>query len=212
MEEMSEIVKHDLEYYQQGIRQLYIKKFQLYIMGLITITLLTVMGISASSSLIKGLFILVFSIEIVGLLYLFRFLREVSFDAYFQTIPNQLIQAFPEMEAGQMQEDNQAYYFLDSQGEWVKLKKKNSRNFPSMFRQYTLLVGFDFETNNVSFEQPLHYYYYDITRITHADNYKKERLKNTNFIAKRRKRRIKTIFLIVIGIALAATVVYFSGK
>ncbi|OJG74201.1 hypothetical protein RV12_GL002839 [Enterococcus quebecensis] len=181
-------------------------------MGLIAMMLLTVTGINVSVSVFRGLLLLIFVAEIGGLIYLLRFLRETSFEAYYQTIPDKLIQAFPTMEEQQIQEDNQAYYFLDSQGELVKLNKKNIRNFPSKIRQYTLLVGFNFETDKVRFEQPLHFYYYDITQITHSENYKKEVLKNTNFIAKRKKRRIKTIILSLIGLALVGTILYFSWQ
>ncbi|MBO0438854.1 hypothetical protein [Candidatus Enterococcus ikei] len=212
MEETNKNIEHDLVYYKSGIRQLYVKSYQMYIMGLIALMLLTVTGIGVSTSLIRMLLVLVFIVEIAGLLYLLRFLQEATFEAYFQTILAKLPEAFPAMEEGNPQEDDQAYYFLDAQGEMVKLNKRNIRNFPSTMRQFTLLVGFNFETDRVRFEQPLHFYYYDITRITHSENYKKDLLKSTNFIAKRRKRRIKSLIITLIIFALLGTVLYIAGK
>lgn len=212
MENIKEQIHRDLDYYKSGIRQLYQRSYQLYIFGLIAVMLLTVTGIGVSTAILRGILVLIFISEVVGLLYLLRFLKEASFESYFKEIPEKLIEAFPVMQESAPQEDNQAYYFLGSQGELIKLNKKNIRNFPSVIKQYTLLVGFNYETDKVRFEQPLHFYYYDITAITHSDSYKKEVLKNTNFLAKRRKRRIRTILLTLIGIVLASAVVYFGAK
>ncbi|MFD2305201.1 hypothetical protein [Enterococcus termitis] len=212
MENLNEKINHDLDYYKSGIKQLYQRSYQMYMFGVIAVLLLTVTGIGVSTAMIRGLLLLVFIGEVAVLVYLLRFLKEDAFEAYFKEVPEKLTAAFPAMQESAPQEDNQAYYFLDSQGELIKLNKKNIRNFPSKISQFTLLVGFNYDTDKVRFEQPLHFYYYDITSITHSDSYKKEVLKHTNFMAKRRKRRIRTLIFTLLGIALAGTVVYFGVK
>ncbi|MEI5995204.1 hypothetical protein [Candidatus Enterococcus mansonii] len=208
MEEANEKIKHDLDYYKSGIKQLYVRSYQLYMMGLIAIMLLTALGIGGVASFLRILLIVLFIIEIAGLIYLLRFLKEETFEEYFQTIYPKLAETFPAMIEGKPQEDNQAYYFLDSQSELIKLNKRNIRNFPSTMRQFTLLVGFNFE---MDFEQPLHFYYYDITNITHSESYKKELLKSTNFLIKRRNRRLKNMIVMLIGIVFVSIILYVYG-
>lgn len=202
MEEIKENIEHDLEYYQSGIRQLYMKQYQKYLMSLLAIMLVTAIGIGLSESIVRSVLVLLFLIEIALVVYILRYLRAEVFERYFQQIKRELPAEFQKMESIEVQEDDQAYYFLDDQELFVKLKKKNSRNFPSKIRQYTLLVGFTNELDEKTLEQPLQFFYYDITQIKYAASYKQELLKNANFIAKRRKRRLKsaaiTIFLLIL--------------
>lgn len=212
MKENKENIEHDLEYYQSGIRQLYLKTYQKYLLILLAVMLGTAIGIGATESIVRWLLIAVFLIEAGIVVYLFRYLRAETFEAYFQQIKEQLPNEFHKMASIEIQEDDQAYYFSDDQALFVKLKKKNTRNFPSKIRQYTLLVGFTDEINKNGLEQPLQFFYYDITQIKHSANYKKEILKNTNFIAKRKRRRIKTTVLTLILLAVLGTLVYFGAK
>ncbi|OTN89921.1 hypothetical protein A5819_002419 [Enterococcus sp. 7E2_DIV0204] len=212
MKENKENIEHDLEYYQSGIRQLYLKTYQKYLLILLAVMLGTAIGIGATESIVRWLLIAVFLIEAGIVVYLFRYLRAETFEAYFQQIKEQLPNEFQKMTSIEIQEDDQAYYFSDDQALFVKLKKKNTRNFPSKIRQYTLLVGFTGEINKNGLEQPLQFFYYDITQIKHSANYKKEILKNTNFIAKRKKRRIKTTILTLILLVVLGTLVYFGAK
>ncbi|WP_430601939.1 hypothetical protein IGJ02_002101 [Enterococcus sp. DIV0724b] len=212
MKEIQENVEHDLEYYQSGIRQLYMKHYQKYLFIILAILLVTVVGIGLSESLVKWLLIVLFLIEAGLVVYLLRYLKAEAFENYFQRIKAQLPGDFHKMESIEIQEDDQAYYFLDDQALYVKLKKKNTRNFPSKIRQYTLLVGFTDELDEQMLESPLQFFYYDITQIKHSANYKKEMLKNTNFIAKRKKRRIKSAIFTILILALVGTFVYFGAK
>ncbi|MBO0467027.1 hypothetical protein JZO73_05705 [Enterococcus plantarum] len=202
MKEIKENVAHDLQYYQSGIRQLYMKHYQKYLLFLLAIMLVTAIGIGASEFFIRWFLVFLFLLELGAVVYLLRYLRAEVFDAYFQRIEKQLPEEFKQMESIEIQEDDQSYYFLGDQELYVKLKKKNSRNFPSKIRQYTLLVGFTDELDENILEQPLYFFYYDITQIKHSDSYKQARLKNANFIAKQRKRRLKsaaiTIFLLIL--------------
>lgn len=212
MKEIQENVEHDLEYYQSGIRQLYMKHYQKYLFIILAILLVTVVGIGLSESLVRWLLIVLFLIEVGLVVYLLRYLKAEAFENYFQRIKAQLPGDFHKMESIEIQEDDQAYYFLDDQALYVKLKKKNTRNFPSKIRQYTLLVGFTDELDEQMLESPLQFFYYDITQIKHSANYKKEMLKNTNFIAKRKKRRIKSAIFTILILALVGTFVYFGAK
>ncbi|EOL43575.1 hypothetical protein [Enterococcus caccae] len=212
MKENQENIEHDLEYYQSGVKQLYLKTYQKYLMFLLVIMLGTAIGIGAVSSFIRWLLVLAIFIEAGIVIYLFRYLRTETFEVYFQQIKEQLPNEFQKMSLIEIQEDEQAYYFSDNQELFVKLKKKNSRNFPSKIRQYTLLVGFTDEIDKNKLEQPLQFFYYDITQIKHSANYKKEILKNTNFVAKRKKRRINTAILTFILLVLVGVFVYFGAK
>ncbi|OJG92572.1 hypothetical protein RV15_GL002997 [Enterococcus silesiacus] len=210
MNEIKKNVEHDLEYYQSGIRQLYMKHYQKYLFFLLAVMLVTAVGVGLSEALIRWLLVTLFLIEAGVVVYLFRYIRAEVFDAYFQRIKTQLPDEFQKMESIEIQEDDQSYYFLGDQELFVKLKKKNSRNFPSKIRQYTLLVGYTDGLDETMLEQPLQFFYYDITQIKHSDSYKQERLKNANFIAKQRKRRLKsaalTIFLLILfGLAYLGT-------
>ncbi|MBO0474750.1 hypothetical protein IGL98_001276 [Enterococcus sp. DIV0840] len=210
MNEIKDKVEHDLEYYQSGIRQLYMKHYQRYLLFLLAIMLVTAIGVGLSGSFIRVLLVLLFLGEVGLVIYVLRYLRVEVFADYFQRIKTQLPDEFQKMDSIEIQEDDQSYYFLGDQELFVKLKKKNSRNFPSKIRQYTLLVG---ETDGLDeniLEQPLQFFYYDITQIKHSASYKQERLKNANFIAKQRKRRLKsaalTIFLLILfGLAFFGT-------
>lgn len=210
MEEIKENIAHDLAYYQSGIRQLYMRSYQTYLFALLAVMMLTVVGIGVSAVVIRGILILLFLLEIAGVIYLLRYLQVDRFEDYFQQVKNQLPKEFQKVQTIEIQEDDQAYYFLDNQDLFVKLNKKNTRNFPSKIRQYTLLVGFAPEVSKDMFEQPLHFYYYDITQIKHSANYKKELLKNSNFIAKRRKRRIQSMIVTIIFLFLIGVVFYSS--
>lgn len=210
MEEIKENVEHDLAYYESGIRQLYMKHYQKYLLFLLVIMLFTVFGIGLSELFTRWLFVLLFLAEIGLVVYVLRFIRTEVFDAYFQRIKGQLPDEMLKMQLIEVQEDNHSYYFLDNQALYVKLKKKNSRNFPSKIRQYTLLVGYKDGLDEKILEQPLQFFYYDITQIKHSANYKQERLKNADFIAKQRKRRLTsaavTIFLLILfGLAYLGT-------
>ncbi|MBO0446713.1 hypothetical protein IGJ55_002218 [Enterococcus sp. AZ170] len=213
MKETKENIEHDLEYYQSGIKQLYMKNYQKYFFILLAVMLVTSTGLVLSESIVRWLLVVLFFIEAGLAFYLLRFLRTDTFETYFQQIKAQLPTEFHKIEAIEIQEDDQAYYFLNGQESFVKLKKKNARNFPSKIRQYTLLVGFtdELEFDEKMLEQPLHFFYYDITQIKHSDNYKKEMLKNTNFIMKRNKRRIKSAITMFIVLAIIGILVYFSG-
>ncbi|MEI5989148.1 hypothetical protein A5881_000636 [Enterococcus termitis] len=210
MNEIKENIEHDLEYYQSGIRQLYMKHYQRYLMSLLAVMLVTAVGIGLTESIIRGLLVVLFLLESGLVIYLLRYLRAEFFETYFQQIKGTLSDEFQKMESIEIQEDDQSYYLVDNQEFFVKLKKKNSRNFPSKIRQYTLLVGFTNELDKKIVEQPLQFFYYDITQIKHSDNYKQNLLKNANFIAKRRKQRLKsvgiTIFLLILfGLAYLGT-------
>lgn len=210
MKELKESIEHDLEYYQSGIRQLYMKHYQKYLLILFAVMLVTAVGIGLSESFVRWLLVVVFLIEVGSVFYLLRFLRAEAFEMYFERIKAQLPDDFHKMESIEIQEDDQSYYFVDNQELFVKLRKKNTRNFPSKIRQYTLLVGFTNELDETIVEQPLQFFYYDITQIKHSDSYKQERLKNANFIVKQRKRRLKsvalTIFLLILfGLAYLGT-------
>ncbi|MET3562258.1 putative transcriptional regulator [Enterococcus rotai] len=158
MKENKENIEHDLEYYQSGIRQLYLKTYQKYLLILLAVMLGTAIGIGATESIVRWLLIAVFLIEAGIVVYLFRYLRAETFEAYFQQIKEQLPNEFHKMASIEIQEDDQAYYFSDDQALFVKLKKKNTRNFPSKIRQYTLLVGFTDEINKNGLEQPLQFF------------------------------------------------------
>lgn len=213
MKDIKENIEHDLAYYQSGIKQLYMKNYQKYFFVLFAVMLGTSIGLGLSESIVRWLLVGLFLIEAGLGFYILRFLRAEAFEAYFQQIKVQLPAEFHKMEAVEIQEDDQAYYFLNEQESLVKLKKKNARNFPSKIRQYTLLVGFteELELDEKILEQPLHFFYYDITQIKHSENYKKEMIKNTDFIAKRNKRRIKSALMMFIVIAIIGVLVYFSG-
>lgn len=213
MKDIKENIEHDLAYYQSGIKQLYMKNYQKYFFVLLAAMLGTSIGLGLSESIVRWLLVGLFLIEAGLGFYILRFLRAEAFEAYFQQIKVQLPVEFHKMEAVEIQEDDQAYYFLNEQESLVKLKKKNARNFPSKIRQYTLLVGFteELELDEKILEQPLHFFYYDITQIKHSENYKKEMIKNTDFIAKRNKRRIKSAIMMFIVIAIIGVLVYFSG-
>jgi hypothetical protein len=75
-----------------------------------------------------------------------------------------------------------------------------------------LLVGYSNEFGKEQLEQPLQFFYYDITQMKHADSYKKEMLKNANFAAKRTKRKIQSALITIIIVALLGTVVYSYAK
>lgn len=212
MKEIKENIEHDLEYYQSGIRQLYMRHYQKYIVVLLAIMLITVVGIGLSESFFRWILVLLFFAEAVLVVYLLRYLRAEVFEAYFQRIKGQLPDEFQKMESIEIQEDDQSYYFSDEQELFVKLRKRNTRNFPSKIRQYTLLVGFTDELDKSIVEQPLQFFYYDITQIKHSENYKKEMLKNTNFIAKRNKRRVKSVVLTILLFAIIGSFLYFSAK
>lgn len=210
MKETKENIEHDLEYYQSGIRQLYMKHYQRYLMSLLAVMLVTAVGIGLTESIIRGLLVVLFLLEGGLVVYLLRYLRAESFETYFQQIKRTLSDEFQKMDSIEIQEDDQSYYLVDNQEFFVKLKKKNSRNFPSKIRQYTLLVGFTNELDKKIVEQPLQFFYYDITQIKHSDSYKQNLLKNANFIAKRRKQRLKSagilIFLLILfGLAYLGT-------
>lgn len=210
MEEIKESIEHDLEYYQSGIRQLYMRSYQVYLFSLLAFMMVTIVGIGLAGIIIKVLLGVAFLLELAGVFYLLRYIRGEAFDVYFQKIKSELPEGFQKMQSIETQEDDKAYYFLDDQELFVKLNKKNTRNFPSKIRQYTLLVGFTPELSKDMLEQPLEFFYYDITQIKHSENYKKEILKNTNFLAKRRKRRIQSAILTAVFLLLLG-VVLFSG-
>lgn len=212
MKEIKENIEHDLEYYQSGIKQLYTKHYQKYLFFLLATMLITVVGIGLSESIVRWLLVALFLSESGLVVYLLRYLRAEAFETYFQRIKAQLPSDFQKMEKLEIQEDDQSYYFLGEQELFVKLKKRNTRNFPSKIRQYTLLVGFTDEIDRTMLEEPLQFFYYDITQIKHSANYKKEILKNTNFIAKRKKRRIRSAILTIFLLLIVGTFVYFGAK
>lgn len=218
MEEIKERIEHDLEYYHSGIKQLYMRSYQMYLFSLLAIMMVTIVGIGLADMIIKVLLVIVFLLELAAVFYILRYIRGEAFDRYFQKIKEQLPKKFQKMQTIETQEDDKAYYFLDDQELFVKLNKKNTRNFPSQISQYTLLVGFAPELNKDMLEQPLEFFYYDITQIKHSENYKKEILKNTNFLAKRKKRRVQSaivtaIFLLLLGIVLFSGVkTFFKEK
>jgi flagellar basal body-associated protein FliL len=212
MEEIKEKIEQDLTYYQSGIRQLYMKSYQRYILLILALMVLTGIAIGAADILLRMILVVLFLFEAGGLVYVLRLTRKESFETYFQQVLQKLPQQFDKMKNIEPQEDPQAYYFVEGQELFVKLAKKNTRNFPSKIRQYTLLVGFTNDFGMEQLAQPLQFFYYDITRIKHADGYKKERLKNTDFTAKRNKRRIKSGIITLIVLALLGTVLYSYTK
>ncbi|EOH98896.1 hypothetical protein UAY_02165 [Enterococcus moraviensis ATCC BAA-383] len=212
MNETKENIKHDLDYYQPGIRQLYLKYYQKYLILLLAGMMLTVSGIGLSESFLRWLLVLLFLIEVGSVIYLLRYIRGEAFDVYFQQIKKQLPNEFQEIKSLDVQEDDQAYYFIGEQELFVKLKKKNTRNFPSKIRQYTLLVGSSDDVNKKMLEEPLQFFYYDITQIKYSSNYKKELLKNTDFIAKRNKRRLKSVLILILFLTVVGAVIYLGAK
>ncbi|MFK4567441.1 hypothetical protein [Enterococcus sp. UD-01] len=212
MEEVKEKIEADLTYYQSGIRQLYLKSYQRYALAMLVLMLLTGLGIGASALLLRVLLIVLFLLEAGVLLYIVRFMRAEAFEKYYQTIVEELPKTFQKMQDIEPQEDQQAYYFIETAESLVKIRKKNARNFPSKISQYTLLVGYSNEFGKEQLEQPLQFFYYDITQMKHADSYKKEMLKNANFAAKRTKRKLQSALITIIIVALLGTVVYSYAK
>lgn len=207
--ETKQLILHDLEYYQSGIKQLYTKYYQKYFIILVVIMLATITAITSFTSfgrLLAGLLLLA---EIAGLVYLLRLMNTETFHYFFDQTKEKLPITFSEMEKMTIQEDDQAYCFAINDSV-VKLNKKNTRNFPSKIPQYTLLVGFSNEIDKETLEKPLYFFYYDITRISYSENYKKELVKNTNFLAKRTKKRIKSFLYSLVILIILLLLFYFG--
>ena len=205
--ETKKLILHDLEYYQSGVKQLYIKYYQKYLIIIAITMLITVMAIASVTSLGKLLCGLLFLIEIAGFVYVLRLAKEDSFTDYYNIIKDELPNELAVMNKINIQEDDQAYYLL-ADDLFLKLKKKNTRNFPSKLPQYTLLIGYSEEINKENLKNPLSFFYYDITQITYSENYKKVLVNNTNFLANRTKKRIQS-FLSFLLIVVLLIVLYF---
>ncbi|MTD41645.1 hypothetical protein GIX45_24070 [Erwinia sp. CPCC 100877] len=212
MEEVKEKITADLTYYQSGIHQLYLRSYQRYALAMLALMLLTGLSIGAATLLLRMILIILFLLEVGALFYIVRFMRGEAFEAYYQKVIQALPEKFQRMQKIEPQEDQQAYYFIEAEELFIKIGKKNARNFPSKIRQYTLLVGFSNDFGKEQLEQPLQFFYYDITQLKHADSYKKEMLKSTNFAAKRTKRKIQSALITLMIIALLGTVVYSYAK
>lgn len=207
--ETKQLILNDLEYYQSGIKQLYKKYYQKYFIVLIIIMLATVMAIVSFTSLGKLLSGLLFLVDLAGIVYILRLMNTETFHHFFNQTKDKLPIAFSDMEKMTIQEDDETYYFTINDS-FVKLNKKNTRNFPSKIPQYTLLVGFSTEIDKEALEKPLYFFYYDITRISYSENYKKELVKNTNFLAKRTKRRIKSFLYSLVLLIILLLLFYFG--
>lgn len=200
--ETKQLILHDLDYYQSGIKQLYSKYYQKYMIFLIITMIITITALVSCTSLGRLLAGLLLLAEAAGVIYLLQLMNTDVFNDYFSQVRENLPETFSHMQKMTIQEDDQAYYFLMDDS-IVKLNKKNTRNFPSKMPQYTLLVGYASEVDKESLKKPLHFFYYDITRITYSENYKKELVKTTDFLAKRTKRRLKSLFyFLIVGIIL----------
>lgn len=165
MEANQEKVRQDLTYYQMGIKQLYIRNYQVYLFSLLAIMLLTAVGAGVFSIFLRVLLLLLLLAEFILAIYISRYLKAEAFDNYFKEICMQLPQQFAEMRQILVEEDTQNYYFSYHGEESIKINKKNARNFPSRINDFTLLVGFTPGLSRVSIETPLYFYYYDITQI-----------------------------------------------
>lgn len=207
--ETEQLIFQDLTYYQSGIQQLYAKFYQKYLIVLVMTMLLTITAMVSFTSFGKLLSGLLLLIEIAGFIYLVRLMKTETFNEYFGQIKEKLPEALNEMEKMIIQEDDQAYYFSTNDS-IIKLNKKNARNFPSKIPQYTLLVGYSSEIDKDALENPLYFFYYDITRITYSENYKRELVKNTNFLATRTRRRVKS-FLYSLVILIILVVLFYFG-
>ncbi|MHC5229960.1 hypothetical protein ACYSNW_16980 [Enterococcus sp. LJL99] len=207
--ETRQLILNDLAYYQSGIKQLYAKYYQKYFIVLVVIILATITAIASYTSfgrLLAGLLLLV---EIASLVYLLRLMSAETFHHFFEQTTEKLPVAFSDMEKMTIQEDDQAYYFSVNDS-LVKLNKKNTRNFPSKIPQYTLLVGFSNDIDKETLKKPLYFFYYDITRISYSENYKKELVKNTNFLAKRTRRRVKSFLYSLVILIILFLLFYFG--
>lgn len=200
---MNDFVKEDFTYYERSIKAFYRKIFMRRIMwsGLLLILLVILATLEKSFVLLSAI------LTIGSVWYIYIQMQKMNdFSNKFLEEQNKWSALFEkenyEEQISSIFESQKKYFIeLKQEDQTIDINKKDSRNLPSRKSGYTLLIG----ANANIFDQKNEFVtaYYDIGSLKHAEIYKEQILKSTDFIAKKRRRSLIRLFVIVIGLIIA---------
>lgn len=203
---MNHFVKEDFTYYERSIKAFYRKIFMKRMLGSGLLIAALVFLASFEHSFI--LLAVILSIGLSWNIYI-QMQKMNAFSNKFLEEQNKWITFFEKADyENQMDSifESQKKYFIEPKeaGQTIDINKKDSRNLPSRKSGYTLLIG---ENANI-FDQKNEFItaYYDISSLKHAEIYKEQLLKATDFIAQKRRRTQMRMVFFIIGLVIVGFV------